>query len=94
MFACEISLIPLCFFKTIYAVLLLMVGRVVVHLCDHNYSYGRIGGLRQIIITLVCGLAVSSGQWAIGAGVLLLALALFAYMSTAGSEGMCFLAVE
>ena len=24
-----------------------MVGRVVVHLCDHNYSYGRIGGVRQ-----------------------------------------------
>ena len=47
MFACEIPLILLCFFKTIYAVLLLMVGRVVVHLCDHNYSYGRIGGLRQ-----------------------------------------------
>jgi len=41
-------LIPLCFFKTIYAVLLLMVGRVVVHLCDRNYSYGRIGGLRQL----------------------------------------------
>jgi len=37
MFACEIPLILLCFFKTIYAVLLLMVGRVVVHLCDHNY---------------------------------------------------------
>jgi len=47
MFACEIPLILLCFFKTIYAVLLLMVGRVVVHLCDHNYSYGHIGGLRQ-----------------------------------------------
>ena len=47
MFACEISLILLCFFYTIYALLLLMVGRVVVHLCDHNYSYGRIGGLRQ-----------------------------------------------
>jgi len=47
MFACEISMIYLCIFETIYAVLLLRVGRVVVHLCDHNYSYGRIGGLRQ-----------------------------------------------
>jgi len=47
MSACEISMIYLCIFETIYAVLLLRVGRVVVHLCDHNYSYGRIGGLRQ-----------------------------------------------
>ena len=36
MFACEISLILLCIFETIYAVLLLWVGHVVVHLCDHN----------------------------------------------------------
>ena len=47
MSACEISMIYLCIFETIYAVLLLRVGRVVVHLCDHNYIYGRIGGLRQ-----------------------------------------------
>jgi len=47
MFACEISLILLCIFETIYAVLLLRVGCVVVHLCDHYYSYVRIGGLRQ-----------------------------------------------
>ena len=31
-----ISLILLCISVTIYAVLLLRVGRVVVHLCDHN----------------------------------------------------------
>ena len=49
MSACEISMIYLCIFETIYAVLLLRVGRVVVHLCDHNYSYGRIGGLRQAL---------------------------------------------
>ena len=48
MSACEISMIYLCIFETIYAVLLLRVGRVVVHLCDHNYSYGRIGGLRHL----------------------------------------------
>jgi hypothetical protein len=30
--ACEISMIYLCIFETIYAVLLLRVGRVVVHL--------------------------------------------------------------
>ena len=47
MFACEISLVLLCIYETIYAVLLLRVGRVVVHLFDHNYSYGRIGGLRH-----------------------------------------------
>ena len=39
MFSCGISLIPLCIFETIHAVLLLRVGRVLVHLCDHNYSY-------------------------------------------------------
>ena len=38
MSACEISMIYLCIFETIYAVLLLRVGRVVVHLCDHNCS--------------------------------------------------------
>ena len=43
-------MIYLCIFETIYAVLLLRVGRVVVHLCDHNYSYGRIGGLRHLAI--------------------------------------------
>ena len=32
MSACEISMIYLCIFETIYAVLLLRVGRVVVHL--------------------------------------------------------------
>ena len=40
MSACEISMIYLCIFETIYAVLLLRVGPVVV-------SYGLIGGLRQ-----------------------------------------------
>ena len=48
MFEREIFLILLCITETIYAVLLLRVGRVVVHLSDHNYSYGRIGGLRQL----------------------------------------------
>jgi len=38
MFECEISLILLCIYETVYAVLLLRVGRVVVHLCDHNYT--------------------------------------------------------
>ena len=47
MFEREISLILLCIFETIYAVLLLRVGRVVVHQFDQNNSYGRIGGLRH-----------------------------------------------
>jgi hypothetical protein len=37
MFEREISLILLCISVTIYGVLLIRVGRVVVHLCDHNY---------------------------------------------------------
>ena len=36
MFEHEIFLILLCITETIYAVLLLRVGRVVVHLCDHK----------------------------------------------------------
>ena len=50
----EISMILLCFSVTIYGVLLLRVGRVVVHLCDHNYSYGRIGGLRHHALNTAC----------------------------------------
>jgi len=42
MFACEIPLVLLCFFKTIYAVFLLMVGRVVVHLCDQTKEVSAI----------------------------------------------------
>ena len=42
MSACEISMIYLCIFETIYAVLLLRVGPVVVHLCDHNFVYEQL----------------------------------------------------
>jgi len=48
MFACEISLILLCIFETIYAVLLLRAGCVVVHLCDHYYLQGHEIGKRVL----------------------------------------------
>jgi len=52
------------YFETIYAVLLLRVGRVVVHLCDHNYSYGRIGGLRHT--PPLCGTQGRCGSFSLG----------------------------
>ena len=44
MFACEISLILLCIFETIYAVLLLWVGHVVVHLFTTTTGIGELEG--------------------------------------------------
>ena len=56
-------MILLCITETIYAVLLLRVGRVVVHLCDHNYSYGRIGGrLPSVIVSPALYISTSRGR--------------------------------